>query len=86
MPHLITDFFVISAIPNTTPITPTPSTSEEYYYEAPARRDYSEDWSDYDSWGYDGVLNKRKKKSSRDTKHESHLIKVVRRGLGSYLS
>lgn len=74
-----------SAISNTTPINPSPSTSEEYYYDAPARRDYSEDWSDYDSWGYDGVLKKRRKKR-RDTKDESHLIKIVRRGLGSYLS
>ena len=58
--------------------------------EEPEPYDYSQDWSDYDWWGYDGVLKKRSSIQNQqpkfnDMKSSSNKLQTnrPRRRLGS---
>jgi len=52
--------------------------------EEPEPYDYSQDWSDYDWWGYDGVLESAlKKRSSRRSSSNELQTNRQRRRLGS---
>ena len=52
--------------------------------EEPEPYDYSQDWSDYDWWGYDGVLESAlKKRSSRRSSSNQLQTNRQRRRLGS---
>ena len=48
-------------------------------------RDYSADWSQYDTWGFDGIL-KKKKRNAPVNNHLTKVLEAVKRGLGSFLS
>ena len=58
--------------------------------EEPEPYDYSQDWSDYDWWGYDGVMKKRssiqnEQLKSNDMRSSSNKLQTnrQRRRLGS---
>lgn len=61
-----------------------PADNEYEDYEM-TTRDYSAEWSEYDTWGYDGIM-KKKKRNPQVNSHLEKVMEVVKRGLGSFLS